>query len=108
MSKVKVKKPRKPRYTKQPRKGELSGEHCPKCGIECLIKVNASHPQACSRHHVRPKRHFGPGGHKIFLCRRCHSILETWIPRERQPTWFYEFIVKYFMEGLLDDPKFAR
>src|SRR3990167_8885958 len=62
---------------------------CPKCRTEKRI----------SRHHYLPKR-FWRRSPTIGLCRSCHSLLETFIPRYRKmPKRFYFWIVKTFLEG---------
>ena len=62
---------------------------CPKCNE---IKI-------LTKHHIRPKRHFGKGRRNpecIDICRECHSELEKRIPFRRMPERFYFHIVRAF------------
>lgn len=65
---------------------------CPKCRKDRLL----------TRHHFKPKRFFRSSP-TIRICRKCHDILETIIPKEKMSVKFYFWIVKNFLEGGEDE-----
>lgn len=61
---------------------------CPKC----------KRHKALTRHHIKPKR-FYKTSKTVRICRKCHDVLETIIPREKMSVRFYFWVVKNFLEG---------
>lgn len=65
--------------------------NCPKCK-KCT---------KMTKHHVLPRRFFGspPTAPILLICRKCHDLLETYIPQfEQQPELFYWKVLFDFLE----------
>ena len=64
---------------------------CEKCGTKNNL----------TKHHVRSRRHYG-GAKKsrdlVTLCRFHHSEIELLIPYEKQPYWFYQYILEWYIK----------
>lgn len=69
--------------------------NCPACGLPYTNKKERHK----SKHHIFPKRFFRGAGDTIELCRKCHSELETYIPKTHQLSKEkYVRIVEEFLE----------
>jgi len=61
---------------------------CPKCGKDMKL----------TKHHILPKRHFGSKSKRLlFICRECHSDLETLIPLTKVLTEleYFQIIIRF-------------
>jgi len=64
---------------------------CPRCEVRSKL----------TKHHYRPKRHFGRGPSNkdvIYLCRPCHNLLEDIIVYELMPVSYYYKVVENFLK----------
>lgn len=77
----------------------MSWKRGQKCGVlpkPCLRCGTRENP---TKHHVKPKRFFGPSGPTVPFCRVCHDMIEWLIPKhEPQHESFYWEIIDYFVD----------
>lgn len=61
---------------------------CPKCGKQCHL----------TKHHILPKRFFGPNNKIFLICRDCHDELEKFIPKydKLNPHQYFQ-VLRWFL-----------
>jgi len=82
---------------------------CYDCGSKKLLKsdtVKRSHCPKCgkfkrlTKHHCLPKRFFRGQGPILMICRKCHTVLEGWIPFKTKLTpEEYYYIIDRFLSS---------
>lgn len=76
----------------------MSWKRGQKCGVlpkPCLRCGTRENP---TKHHVWPRRFYGPDGPTVPLCRECHDKIEDLIPRQpKLHDDFYLEIIDYFV-----------
>ncbi len=69
----------------------MKEKRCPKCHKHRKLTM----------HHILPIRFFGKNDQVIFLCRRCHDLIEGFIPLNKKLTKeaYYRIVITFINRG---------
>ena len=77
----------------------LENDNCPICGKKYEQAVTGIHRNVRTKHHVFPKRDYGPHGVKIEMCWECHHLgFHQMFPMGKDTIWHPYQCVQYLKD----------